>query len=349
MPDPVSRPAVKLSEIMYDLPQDRIAKRPAPERAEAKLLPVGRRSGALGADQTARALIHAVRPGDCWVINDTRVRPARVYTRKPSGGKVELLVLSARGRDAEAMYRSAKPLKAGQTLVCNATGDVIRVMERLEAGHVRLDLGEDVDILLARAGEVPLPPYIDRVPDDADVARYQTVYADEPGAVAAPTAGLHLTADLMASMEARGATFARVTLHVGPGTFRPIRTEDIADHELHSEWYRVSEVAATQINSAKRVVAVGTTAVRTLESVATGRGTVSAGSGDTTLYITPGFDFQVTGALLTNFHLPGSSLLVLVAAFCGMDTVRSAYAHALANDYRFYSYGDAMFIASEDA
>ncbi len=337
---------MRLTRFQYSLPQDRIAQFPADRREDARLLQLGRHSGAIGTHARISALPSLVQPGDCWVINDTRVRPARLLTRKPTGGRVELLVLSVRGRRAEAMYRSSKPLKAGQRLICEAGGDDVEVVEPLGGGHVSVDMPDDIDALLDRAGRVPLPPYIQRDPDPSDRARYQTVYADAPGAVAAPTAGLHFTDTLMEAMRDRGATFAKITLHVGPGTFRPIRADDVRDHELHAESYAVSETAAEAVNAATRVVAVGTTSVRTLETVATdGPNRVRSGSGETALYITPGFRFRAVDALLTNFHLPGSSLLVLVAAFAGLDGALQAYDRALADGFRFYSYGDAMLIS----
>ena len=337
--------AMLTSRFQYELPQDRIALYPPAERTDAQLMLLSRATGQSSVGQTVAALVDQVRPGDCWVINDTRVRPARVFTRKPTGGRVELLVLSARGTTAEAMYRASKPPKAGQVLIAESTGDELRVTHNFGDGRIGLELPENVDPLLERAGQIPLPPYIDRAPDEADRERYQTVYARDPGAVAAPTAGLHFTPELMADMEAAGARFARVTLHVGAGTFRPIRSESIDDHSLHTESWTLTPENAELINSASRVVAVGTTSVRTLETAATGPGRVEAGSGDTGLYIKPGFDFQVVQGLLTNFHLPGSSLLVLVAALTGLDPMMAAYQKALDSGFRFYSYGDAMFIS----
>ncbi|MFT5434802.1 MAG: S-adenosylmethionine:tRNA ribosyltransferase-isomerase, partial [Myxococcota bacterium] len=249
----------------------------------------------------------------------------------------------------EAMYRASKPLKPGQLLVTDVGEETIEVVENPGGGIVHLKVPDDSEAFVTRAGQIPLPPYIDRAVEASDTDRYQTVYAAETGAVAAPTAGLHFTDDLMDAMRERGAVFATVTLHVGPGTFRPIRVENIEDHTLHTEHWTIDQSAADAINAAKRVVAVGTTSVRTLETAATGRGTVAAGSGDTGLYITPGYEYKVVEALLTNFHLPGSSLLVLVGAFCGVDAMMAAYQRALDEQFRFYSYGDAMFISSPDS
>ena len=334
---------MQLSRFHYTLPPDRIAQHPAERRDGARLLRLDRATGAIATGETVADLVSHVREGDCWVINDTRVRPARLLTRKPSGARVELLVIELRGAQAVAMYGASKPLKPGQELICDAHGETVRVIENLGGGRVLVDLwSEDV---LEAAGQIPLPPYISRAPDARDRERYQTVYADEAGAVAAPTAGLHFTPELMAAMEARGATFARVTLHVGPGTFRPIREEDVTNHVLDAEPFVVTEDAADAVNRAKRVVAVGTTAVRTLEAAADGPRRIRSQRGRTGLYITPGYAFQVVEAMLTNFHLPGSSLLVLVAAFAGLDPALAAYARALDEGMRFYSYGDAMLIS----
>lgn len=336
--------AVLLSRFQYDLPPERVALYPTERRVDARLMLLDRASGQTDTSQHISHLEERVQPGDVWVINDTRVRPARVLCHKATGGRVELLVLSARGAHAEAIYRSSKPLREGAELHPDAGGPPLVVARNLGEGRVALTLPGEVEVLLERVGQIPLPPYIDRAPEASDAQRYQTVYADQPGAVAAPTAGLHFTEALMRRMEARGARFARVTLHVGPGTFRPIRSEDVANHTLHEEHYRVGSEAAELINGAKRVVAVGTTSVRTLEHA--GRdGTVQPGEGATGLYIMPGYRFRIIDALLTNFHLPGSSLIVLVSALCGVEPVMAAYQRALAESFRFYSYGDAMFIS----
>lgn len=334
-----------LSDYQYVLPPEAIARFPAERREGARLMMMSRKTGTVDPERRIPHLLEAVRPGDCWVINDTRVRPARVHVRKPTGARIELLITAARGLDAEAMYRASKPLRAGQALECEHSDDRVEVVENLGGGRVSLRLSDQADALLERAGRVPLPPYIDRAPEPSDRDRYQTVYADEPGAVAAPTAGLHFTPELMGAMEGRGARFARVTLHVGPGTFRPIRTEDIRDHTLHAEDYRVSSEAAATINAADRVVAVGTTSVRVLESLADDEGRVAAGAGSTELFVTPGYRFRAVDALLTNFHLPGSSLLILVAAFAGLEATLAAYRRAVSEGFRFYSYGDAMLIS----
>ncbi|MEC8024153.1 MAG: tRNA preQ1(34) S-adenosylmethionine ribosyltransferase-isomerase QueA [Myxococcota bacterium] len=334
---------MELELFQYDLPDTSIARFPADARDAARLMHIDRASGRLEHQQSVAYLKELVRPGDVWVINDTKVRPARLHTRKATGGRVELLVTQATGDEAVAMYRASKPPKAGTTLYC-ANGSEIQIASNRGDGHLELVLPTDVDSLLHLEGEVPLPPYLQREAEDLDKERYQTVYAREPGAVAAPTAGLHVTSTLMQQMEDLGATFAQVTLHVGPGTFRPIRTEHIEDHTLHSETYEVTSSAAEVINQARRVVAVGTTSVRTLESVADDSRRVYPGRGETNLYIRPGYRFKRVDAMLTNFHLPGSSLLVLISAFAGIVPIMRAYRQAVETGYRFYSYGDAMFI-----
>ncbi len=327
----------------YELPADRIAQWPAEPRDAARLMHVDRASGERRADLTMRDLVDFVRPGDVWVVNDTRVRPARIRCTKPSGGKVELLVLEVRGTAVRAMYGASKPVRPGQVLFA-ASGARLTVTEAFGAGQVGVNLGAAPESWLEAHGEIPLPPYIGRPVEDADRQRYQTRFADRTGAVAAPTAGLHFTDALVAEMTTRGAHFASVTLHVGPGTFRPIRVEDVREHTVDAESYDVPSETATAIASARRVVAVGTTVVRALESAAVGPHRVRPGAAVTTLYVQPGHAFQIVDALLTNLHLPGSSLLVLVSAFAGLERVQEAYAQAVADGFRFYSYGDGMLI-----
>ena len=334
-----------LEELQFDLPDDRIARFPSPERTGARLLGLDRRTGAASDLGTVEALLAAVRPGDVWVVNDTRVRPARVHAIKSTGGHAELLVLELRGETAVAMYRSAKPLRPGGLLTTLRGNRHIRVLENRGDGTVMLALDGEGEALLDEAGDIPLPPYIDRAPTAEDSDRYQTVYARERGAVAAPTAGLHFTPELMAAMRSAGATFATVTLHVGPGTFKPIKTARVEDHTMHGESYQVSPEAAALVNGAKRVIAVGTTSVRALESAATAPRTIAETRAETHIFITPGYQYRVVDALLTNFHLPGSSLLALVGAFAGLPAVKAAYATAIERGFRFYSYGDAMWIA----
>jgi S-adenosylmethionine:tRNA ribosyltransferase-isomerase len=289
-------------------------------------------------------------PGDLVVINDSRVIPARLLPLRPGGGSAEVLLVS-RDKDGtwRALVRPGGRIRAGKSLSF-PDGDTIEIIEHLESGERRVRLvgqgGEEA--VLARHGHVPLPPYITRPDTALDRERYQTVYAREPGSVAAPTAGLHFTDELLRGIEDRGARIARVTLHVGPGTFRPVAAERIDEHRMDAEAWQIPEATARAIAEARaaqgRIWAIGTTALRTLESAARPDGTVEAGSGTTTLFIRPGYSFKVADCLLTNFHLPRSTLLMLVCAFGGMERVLAAYREAVAQRYRFYSYGDAMAI-----
>ncbi len=334
-----------IDDINYDLPPERIAFHPAARRDDARLFELSAHQGTTRTDARVSQLVDRVRPGDVWVINDTRVRPARIMARKETGGRVELLVLRVEGTDAHVMLRSSKPLRAGQILTCEDTGESVSVRAVHGNGRATIHVGEDVDAFLQRNGTIPLPPYIDRPVEEADGVRYQTVFATHPGAVAAPTAGLHFTESLMETMQERGAQFARITLHVGPGTFQPIRTSVVEEHVLEPEQTIIPPETADLVASAQRVVAVGTTSVRCLEGAATGRRTVRTGKSATNLYITPGYSFQVVDALMTNFHLPQSSLLALVAAFAGLEIVMNAYQEAVDKGFRFYSYGDTMLIS----
>ncbi len=335
---------MRLSEFDYALPEALIAQHPTAERAESRLLHLDAR-GALH-DRRFLDLPALIAPRDIVVLNDTRVIKARLFGRKPTGGKVEVFVERiVAEREALALARAGHPLKAGHRLILGDGVEAEVLGREDDLFHVRF--AEPVAALLERCGHVPLPPYI-RHPDDAqDAERYQTVFAEKPGAVAAPTAGLHFDRAMLESIAARGAAIARVTLHVGAGTFQPIRGETVETHRMHAEHYEVSAAAVDAIEAARqrggRVLAVGTTVLRALESAARD-GTLRAASGETDLFVSPGFEFRVVDRLLTNFHLPRSSLLVLVAAFAGLEAIRNAYAHAVAARYRFYSYGDAMLI-----
>jgi S-adenosylmethionine:tRNA ribosyltransferase-isomerase len=332
-----------LDDFCYALPDRLIAQQPPAERGSSRLL----RVDADGCQHLQFSTFpEQLRSGDLLVLNDTRVIPARLRAEKDSGGRAEILVERIEADDiALCQVRVSKALKAGRTL--RVAGASLRVVER-QGEFYRLAFSCPVLDLLEAAGEVPLPTYIERAPDGQDRERYQTVYAASPGAVAAPTAGLHLTAAMLADLPARGVEVASVTLHVGAGTFKPVRTDDIRDHRMHSERYQISAEVADAVARCRvrggRVVAVGTTVVRTLESAPAGNGTVVAGQGETELFITPGYQFQVVDALLTNFHLPRSTLLMLVCAFGGYHRVMAAYAAAVAAEYRFFSYGDAMFL-----
>jgi S-adenosylmethionine:tRNA ribosyltransferase-isomerase len=328
---------MRVSEFDYALPAELIAQRPAPERAASRLLHLDAASGRLQ-DLAFADLPSLVDARDTLVLNNTRVIKARLAGRKASGGKIELFVERITGaREALALIRSSHAPRAGAELV---VGDGARVtVVGREVDLYRVRFAQDVLAVLERCGAVPLPPYITHAPDAADAERYQTIYASRPGAVAAPTAGLHFDAALLARIAARGTRIAHVTLHVGAGTFQPVRVEEVSAHRMHKEHYEVPD-STRQAIAGRRVLAVGTTTLRALESAALS----GAASGETELFVVPGFRFRVVQRLLTNFHLPRSSLLMLVAAFAGLENVRHAYAHAIARRYRFFSYGDAMLI-----
>lgn len=338
------------SDFNYHLPPELIAQVPLPERGASRLLVLHKDSRRLE-DRRFAELPQLLRPGDLLVFNNTRVIPARLFGAKDSGGRIELLVEQLlEGRRVRAQCRASKPPRPGQTL--RLEGDVVaRIAARAgEFYEIEFDGDEPLFEMLERIGHVPLPPYITRADARSDRERYQTVYADRPGAVAAPTAGLHFDPALLSELASRGVQHTFVTLHVGAGTFQPLRVDELSAHRMHAERYEISVSAAAQIHAAKqegrRVIAVGTTVVRTLESTATGDG-VRAGTGETDIFIHPGYRFQVVDALLTNFHLPESTLIMLVCAFAGTDAVLSAYRHAVQQQYRFFSYGDAMFVMPE--
>ncbi|MBL0143201.1 MAG: tRNA preQ1(34) S-adenosylmethionine ribosyltransferase-isomerase QueA [Betaproteobacteria bacterium] len=337
---------VKLSDFDYELPPELIAQHPAPERASSRLLRV-EPAGELR-DLAFRDLPSLLDARDLLVFNDTRVIKARLRGRKDTGGEVEALVERVLGEDTALVHvRASKTPKPGRRLVFapGVTAEVIG--RRGELFELRFEAGWPVLDVLATHGEVPLPPYITHAPQADDESRYQTVYATVPGAVAAPTAGLHFDEAVLGALKAKGLDSARVTLHVGAGTFQPVRGDDIASHVMHGEWYSIPEATVGAIAAAKarggRVVAVGTTTLRALESGAAA-GTLHAQAAETRLFIVPGFRFRVVDRLVTNFHLPRSTLLMLVSAFSGTDRVRRAYAHAIAQRYRFFSYGDAMLL-----
>jgi len=327
----------------FELPQDRIAQRPAQRRGESRLLHV---DGERRRDLAFAAIEGEIAPGSVLVLNDTRVLAARLTGEKESGGRIEVLVERVLGTHrALALVRSSHPPRPGMRLLLGE-GAGARVLGRQE-DLFELEFDEALDGVLARAGRLPLPPYIQHEPDREDLERYQTVYARAPGAVAAPTAGLHFTPELLAALAARGVEVARLTLHVGAGTFQPLRDPDPRKHRMHAERYELPQATADAVNAARRdgrpVVAVGTTSLRTLEAC-TRDGHTAAGEGETALYILPGYRFGAVDRLLTNFHLPGTTLLLLVCAFGGREAVRAAYGHALEHSYRFFSYGDAMLL-----
>ncbi len=331
----------------YELPPELIARHPLHERDAARMLVLEERALA---DRFVRDLPAFARPGDVWVINDTKVIPARLIGRKATVGRVEILLLESLGGDElwRAWGRANKPLAAGQRIGV-APDFAVEIVSREGRELIVRLLADDGDALAAleRCGRMPLPPYIDRPDGEEDRDRYQTVFAARPGAVAAPTAGLHLTPALLAALEAAGARIARVTLHVGPGTFQPVQVERIEEHRMHEEAFEIPARTAAWVNEARagggRVVAVGTTSLRALEAAAPD-GELIAGEGRTSIFIRPGYRFRIVDALLTNFHLPRSTLLMLVSALAGRKRVLAAYRHAIRKGYRFYSYGDAMWI-----
>jgi S-adenosylmethionine:tRNA ribosyltransferase-isomerase len=347
---------MRVSDFDYDLPPDRIAQEPLAERDRARMMVVPRGGTGLE-DRIVLELPALLHPGDLLVVNDTRVFPARIYGRRPStGGSVELLLVEEVAPDRwDAFCRCSGRVRVGQRFELEEGRATVEVVALGLPGRVVVRFPERTDVLglLQRAGVVPLPPYIRRVRQGdprsfADVERYQTVFARHTGAVAAPTAGLHFTPRLLEALRERGVATASVTLHVGPGTFKPVSAENIEDHAMESERYEISAAAAAAIRSTReagrRVVAVGTTVVRVLETVAGEHGAVTPAFGRTALFIRPPYTFRVVGGLLTNFHLPRSTLLMLVSAFAGRERVLSAYAEAVSRGYRFYSYGDCMLL-----
>ena len=355
----MSVPGARVADYDYALPEGRVARYPAERRDESRLLVVPRDGGAFR-HLRFRDLVGLVRPGDVLVVNESRVLPARLLGRKPTGAPSEVLLLrpapgadDADPREWEALVRPGGKLKPGRRVLV-ADDLAVDIVDSVEGGGrlVRLDTPLPALEALERHGHVPLPPYLDREDEPLDRERYQTVYARTPGSVAAPTAGLHFTADLLDALDARGVRRAAVTLDVGVGTFRPVEADDPSEHEMHAERYRVGEEAARTINEARRAGgrcwAVGTTVVRTLESVVGEDGVVRPGAGSTRLFIRPPHRFRAVDALVTNFHLPRSTLLMLVAAFAGYARTMEAYREAVAEGYRFYSYGDAMAVTPAD-
>jgi S-adenosylmethionine:tRNA ribosyltransferase-isomerase len=327
----------------FDLPQDLIAQRPASPRDSARLLDVA--ADGLH-DRTVRDLPGLLRPGDLLVFNDTRVIPARLLGTRASGGKVEALLIRQQAADRWlAFARPGKRLRIGDTLAFGVLAGQVAAKHADGSIEIAFDRGgAGLMAAIEIAGAVPLPPYIrDGIADARDRADYQTLFARVDGSVAAPTAGLHFTPQLMAALDDAGVRTANVTLHVGAGTFQPVRVGDTGQHVMHSEWGEVSRATADAIASAKRVVSIGTTALRLLETVARD-GPIKAWTGETDIFITPGFRFRAVDLLLTNFHLPRSTLFMLVAAFAGLERMKAAYAHAVAARYRFYSYGDCCLL-----
>jgi S-adenosylmethionine:tRNA ribosyltransferase-isomerase len=347
---------VRTDDLSYELPGELIAQVPAARREAARLLVLGREDGAV-AHRGVRDLPDLLRAGDLLVVNDTRVLPARLDARRASGGRVEVLFLEPAGEDGawSALARAGGRLEVGEELAVGADGEALRILGREAEGRWLLrPVQGDARVLMERHGRMPLPPYVVRRPGDGhealDRERYQTVYAAHDGAVAAPTAGLHLGTELLAALEARGVERCALTLHVGAGTFLPVRSVTLEAHAMHAERYEVSPGTAARVRAARaegrRVVAVGTTCVRALEgaALASPDGLPQAGAARTDLFVRPGHEFRVVQGLLTNFHLPRSTLLALVGAFAGLERVLAAYREAVREGYRFHSYGDAMLI-----
>lgn len=338
---------MKTSQFDYDLPPERIAQTPLEPRHDSRMLVIDRAAGELF-DRKFTDLGEFLQEGDLLVINKTKVIPARIMAMKPSGGKVEILLLRQKRKDVWECLVGGKRVNAGITLqIPNGPG--VEVLENLEGSRRIIQFNESVDAYLTSIGEMPLPPYIHEPLKDQN--RYQTVYAETSGSAAAPTAGLHFTEEIISGLKAKGVKFCEITLHVGLDTFAPVTEEHPEEHIIHSEWCELTPESAEMINQTHqnggRIIAVGTTSVRTLESAsrnAKAGEVVAAIQGDTNLFIVPGYKFQVVDALITNFHLPRSTLLMLVSAFAGQDLILKAYQHAIAQEYRFYSFGDASLI-----
>lgn len=338
---------MRTEDFDFFLPDTLIAQFPELERSASRLLQVDGTSGEIR-DNLFRSLPDLLAPGDLMVFNDTRVIKARLWGRKASGGRIEVLIeriLDEHG--ALAHIRASKSPKPGSRLIFSETIEAEVVARQDDLFQLRFHGPMPVTSLLERYGSLPLPPYITHVPGELDENRYQTVYARDPGAVAAPTAGLHFDTQMLDELGKRGIDTAYITLHVGAGTFQPVKVENIAEHKMHSELYQIPQLTVDAVKRAQdqggRIIAVGTTALRALES-AWHEGALQAGANETAIFITPGFEFKVADRLLTNFHLPKSTLLMLVSAFGGVDLLKRAYLHAVKEKYRFFSYGDAMLI-----
>jgi S-adenosylmethionine:tRNA ribosyltransferase-isomerase len=336
-----------LSDFDFHLPPERIAQFPLPDRSASRLLHV---DGKDLHDRQFTDIVDQLQAGDLLVMNNTRVLKARFFGIKDSGGKVEALV--ERVLDTRTVLAQLRASKSPGPGVKIRLADAFEVTVGERAGEFfTLHFEADVFDLIEQYGRLPLPPYIEHAPGEVDETRYQTVFNKVPGAVAAPTAGLHFDQALLDKLRAKGVQFAYVTLHVGAGTFQPVRTENLAEHKMHTEWYTMPQETVDAVRQARAagrdVVAVGTTSLRALESASQG-GSLEAGSGDTNLFITPGYQFRTVTRLITNFHLPKSTLLMLVSAFAGFTEIRHAYQHAIANEYRFFSYGDAMLLTTHN-
>lgn len=344
---------MNLSDFEYNLPEELIAQQGLAERDGSRMLVLNRHSGAVEHSAFASLSVHLT-GRELILYNNSKVMPARIFARKESGGRVELLALRVLSPHRfEAMTRTSKPLRVGQLLRPERDAGTVLIVDLPAPGRavVEVEPGTTAIDLIFAAGKMPLPPYIRRSPesdDGADLTRYQTIFADPVGSVAAPTAGLHFTPNAVAELRAMGCQFAEVTLHVGPGTFLPVRVENIEEHFMETEHYEITPTTAAAIATAREegrpILAVGTTTVRTLESAALANGTVPPGPGASQLFIYPGYRFKVVDKMITNFHLPGSTLIMLVSALAGRENILRAYGEAVARKYRFYSYGDCMLI-----
>ena len=340
---------LKKSDFYFDLPKELIAQDPLADRASSRLLCLDKHTGATS-HHVFREVVNYLKPGDCLVLNNTKVIPARLYgVKEDTGAAIEVLLLKRKEDNQwETLVRPGKKCKPGTRLVFGEGLLHAQVLDVLEEGNrlIRFEYDGIFEEILDQLGEMPLPPYITHKLQDKN--RYQTVYAKYEGSAAAPTAGLHFTEELLKEIKEKGVDIARVTLHVGLGTFRPVKEENVLDHHMHSEFYRIDEEAAEKINNARknngRIIAVGTTSTRTLESVAKEDGTIEACSGWTQIFIYPGYKFKAIDCLITNFHLPESTLVMLVSALAGRENVLNAYETAVKEKYRFFSFGDAMFI-----
>ncbi len=337
----------------YDLPKELIAQDPLEDRSSSRLMVLGKKSGEVS-HHHFRDILDYLRPGDCLVINNTRVIPARLIgTKKETGAHVEILLLRRKKDDIwETLVKPGKKLRPGAEVTFGDGSLTATILDVVEGGDRLVQFHYDgiFEEVLDRLGEMPLPPYIKHKLKDRD--RYNTVYAKFDGSAAAPTAGLHFTKELLEEVKEKGVNIAQVTLHVGLGTFRPVKVDDVREHEMHTEWYRVTQETADLINQTKanggRVIAVGTTSVRTLETVADEDGHMKAQEGDTSIFIYPGYKWKVVDGLITNFHLPESTLIMLVSSLAGREHVLAAYKEAVKERYRFFSFGDAMYIDPDD-
>ncbi|MBT8514992.1 tRNA preQ1(34) S-adenosylmethionine ribosyltransferase-isomerase QueA [Polynucleobacter paneuropaeus] len=335
---------MQLSDFNYELPARLIAQNPLAERTASRLLEV--QAGSL-VDRQFKEILSLLKPGDLLIMNDTKVIPARLHGKKSTGGAIELLIerITSNQRAWVQIRASKVPKLDSIVQIHNRNGESFEAkVVAYDGRFFGIEFPEAILDLLEKFGELPLPPYIEHQPNQVDANRYQTVLAKNPGAVAAPTAGLHFDEAILTELRAMGIEHTSITLHVGAGTFSPVREEDLSLHKMHSEWYSIPETTLAAIEKTRhvggRIIAVGTTSLRTLESFAINQ----QRSGDTNLFITPGFTFKIVDCLITNFHLPKSTLLMLVSAFAGMENIRQAYQHAIAQEYRFFSYGDAMFL-----